>query len=320
MSNAIQYADHSDSFKSGPAANENTFALQLQKAGIKGELKKLQKVAEDFGNDPLTLNLLAAYLNRWYAGRLNGLESIPVLLDEEKQGRSLRRILAAFEIKLRQTSDLTLLYLLSLSDRPVAQEHMKIVFRSSFMERWLTKRDDYVRFLGPLGRLNEEHWHWVIENLRRLHLLEAPIAKQHDLLMVAEPIRNYFRNKLKLRSRAVFLQGSADMEKLSKDTVVDFRKRYQSTPEIKTWISPELQQELDLEVESVELVKITKSKARPILWKHEELDTAQNQLAALRKSLAALKNQTQKLAQQLSDNKVSSGTQDIATGTGQELV
>ena len=47
--------------------------MQLQKAGIKGDQKKLKEVAKDFDCDPLTLDLLAAYLKRWYAGRLNGL-------------------------------------------------------------------------------------------------------------------------------------------------------------------------------------------------------------------------------------------------------
>jgi hypothetical protein len=320
MSNAVQCADHSDSLNSGSSAESEQYAIRLQKAGIKGELIKLKKVAEDFHNDPLTLDLLAAYLNRWYAGRLNGLETIPVLLDEQPEGRGLRRLLAAFEIKLRGTSDMTLLYLLALSDRPVAQQHMKIVFRSTFMERWLTRRDDYVRFLGPLGRLNEEHWHWVIENLRRLNLLEPPIARQHDLLVVAEPIRRYFRNTLKLRSHTVFTQGSADMEKLSKDTVVDFRKRYQSTPEIKTWISAELQEQLDLEPLPAIVPETAEPAEKPVLWRREELDTAQNQLDALRQSLAALRAQTQRLTRQLSDKTMGTEKTDIATDAGQEPV
>ncbi len=141
----------------------------------------------------------------------------------------------------------------------MVQRHMQVVFRSSFIERWLTKRDDYVRFLGPLGRLNEEHWHWVIENLRRLHLLESPI------------IRTYFRNKLQLRNQTVFKQGSADMEKLSRDTVVEFRQRYQSTPEIKSWISPELCEQLEQEVKQEAqqdnvAEKLTESQEEPVRW------------------------------------------------------
>ncbi|PIE00872.1 MAG: hypothetical protein CSA79_01870 [Thiothrix nivea] len=309
MVNAIQLAEHSDIHGSPAPAGQDRFAVQLQQAGIKGELTKLKQVAQDFDNDVLTLNLLAAYLNRWYAGRLNGLETIPVLLHSETTGQGLRRILAAFEAKLHGTSDITLLYLLTLSDRPVVQRHMQVVFRSSFIERWLTKRDDYVRFLGPLGRLNEEHWHWVIENLRRLHLLESPIAKQPDLLVVAEPIRTYFRNKLQLRNQTVFKQGSADMEKLSRDTVVEFRQRYQNTPEIKSWISPELCEQLEQEVKQEAqqdnvAEKLTESQEEPVRWRHEELSTAQEQLAGLRKSLAALKAHTQKLAHQLSDSSV----------------
>lgn len=313
MSIAVQYDYHEDSGDISPTMDDDKYALQLKEAGIKGEQKKLKEVAADFDNDPLTLSLLAAYLKRWYAGRLNGLETIPVLLDNVPEGRGLRRVLAAFEAKLRGTSDMTLLYLLSLSDRPVAHQHMKVVFHSTLMERWLTKRDDYVRFLGPLGRLNEEHWQWVIENLRRLKLLEAPIAKQHDLLVVADPIRAYFRSNLKLRNRTVFEQGTTDMEKLSKDTVIDFRQRYQSTPEIKTWISPELQKQLDLETRQEPTPVREPQEEKPILWKQEELDTAQQQLLALRDSLSMLKSHTKKLAQHLAESNLANKTPDLST-------
>lgn len=147
MSSAIQYDYQADSSDTQLPISNKKYALQLHKAGIKGNEKQLESVAADFGNDTLALDLLAAYLKRWYAGRLNGLETIPVLLDDKPEGRGLRRILAAFEHKLHATSDITLLYLLSLSDRPVAHQHMKAVFHSTLMERWLTKRDDYVRFL-----------------------------------------------------------------------------------------------------------------------------------------------------------------------------
>nr|CAA6822621.1 MAG: Unknown protein [uncultured Thiotrichaceae bacterium] len=291
------------------------YATQLQKAGIKGEKKQLLEVASDFDNDSLTLDLLASYLKRWYAGRLNGLETIPVLLDRNPEGRGLRRVLAAFESKLHGTSDMTLLCLLSLSDRPVAHQHMKAAFHSTLMERWLTKRDDYVRFLGPLGRLNEEHWQWVIENLRRLKLLEAPIDKQHDLLVVSAPIRDYFRNNLKLRSRTVFDQGTADMEKLSKDTVVDFRQRYKNAPEIKTWISPQLQEQLDLEIQPE-----PKPEEKSVLWKQEELDTAQQQLLALRDSLKSLKSQTEQLTKYLISTDIADKTTDLLTEASQKPV
>lgn len=316
MSSAVRYDYHEDSQENHSPVENEQYANQLKKAGIKGEQKQLSTVAADFGNDTLTLDLLAAYLKRWYAGRLNGLETIPVLLDNNPEGRGLRRVLAAFESKLSGTSDMTLLYLLSLSDRPVAHQHMKAVFHSTLMERWLTKRDDYVRFLGPLGRLNEEHWQWVIENLRRLNLLQAPIAKQHDLLVVADPIRDYFRTNLKLRNRTVFEQGTADMESLSKNTVVDFRKRYQSTPEIKTWISPELQKQLDEEAQKEAAPQ--QQEAKSILWKQVELDLAQQQLLALRDSLNKLKSNTQKLSQQLILSKSEDKITDLLTEASQQ--
>ncbi|HPY39026.1 MAG TPA: hypothetical protein PLM98_00805 [Thiolinea sp.] len=245
----------------------------LLSQGVKGELAKLEQVAQSFDNDPLTLNLLAAYLKRWYAGRLNGLESIPVLFDQRPTGRALRRVLAAFEVKLTGASDMTLLYLLSLSDQPIPQLPMKLVFRSTFVERWLSRRDDYVRFLAPLGRLNEDHWHWVIENLRRLNLLEPAIPSHHDLLLVPERIRIYLREELRLKNPVAYKQGCVDMDKLFRETVVHL---YPPEPE-----------------------PVKQEKPKPVLWEVQELDSAQQQVLALRCSLASLRQHSHDLHQHL---------------------
>ena len=284
--------------------NDEQVVDQLRSAGIKGSQTQLTDLARRLDYDEVAMQLLCAYLKRWYAGRLNGLDTLPtVTRSQPAEKLTLATILAAFENKLRGTSDLTLIYLLSLSDRPVVQVHLKNIFQSTLMERWLTRRDDYVRFLGPLGRLNEEHWHWVTENLRRLQLLEQPIAGQHDLLFVAEPIRHYFRSNLQQRSPDVYLQANTDMQKLSADTVVEFRQRYYSTPEIKTWISPELQAELNLQ-DSHDTTESASDPLKPVLWRTEELDSAQQQLQGLREALRNMKQQTDRLNQQLEPHPV----------------
>ena len=261
----------------------------LMAQGIKGEMSKLEQIASSFDNDPLTLRLLSAYLKRWYAGRLNGLETIPVLFDQRSQGRALRRVLAAFEIKLAGASDMTLLQLLSLSDKPVPQQPMKFIFRSTILERWLSRRDDYVRFLAPLGRLNEEHWHWIVENLRRLQLLEPAIKGQEDLLQVPEPIRVYLRAELRLKNPTAYKLGTLDMEKLFQETVVEF-------------------------AQTTEQPVVEKTQPEPVLWEKHELDSAQQQVVALRYSLAALRQHSADLHQHL----VSLRTTQVVTSSIQE--
>ena len=103
------------------------------------------------------------------------------------------------------------------------------------------------------------------------------------------------------------------MEKLSKDTVIDFRQRYQNTPEIKTWISPELQKQLDLETRQEPAPVHEPQEEKPILWKQEELDTAQQQLLALRDSLSMLKSHTKKLTQHLAESNLANKTPDLST-------
>lgn len=242
--------------------------LLLSKAGVKGEIRDLKRIAADFDHDPLTLNLLGAYLCRWYAGRLIGVDSLPPLLETVAQGRPLKRVLAGFEHKFAESSDLTLLSLLSLSDHPVSEEALKLTFRSSLLERWLVRRDDYLRFLAPLGRLNHEHWHWVIENLRRLQLVETSQLGRHNMLSVAAPVRLYFRQRLQVKNEWVFNQASADMERLFSEIVVPLREM---EPEKKGTEIPDM------------------------LWRMDELDAASENLQALRQSLAALNKHTQRL-------------------------
>ena len=270
--NPILTEDSSSTINTLPQVQVFEGGRFLLEQGVKGDLAKLEQVAYNFENDPLTLRLLSTYLRRWYAGRLNGIESIPILFDQRPNGRALRRLLAAFEVKLAGASDMTLLYLLSLSDHPVPQLPMKFIFRSTFVERWLSRRDDYVRFLAPLGRLNEDHWHWVIENLRRLNLLEPPIAGHHDLLLVPERIRLYLREELRLKNPVAYKQGSADMDKLFRENILPLY-----TPE------PEIVEE----------------KPQPVLWEMSELDSAQQQVLALRCSLASLRQHSHDLHQHL---------------------
>ncbi|WP_298609851.1 hypothetical protein [uncultured Thiothrix sp.] len=282
--NPILFEDASDLTNNLPQAQAFEGGRFLLEQGVKGDLAKLEQVAQNFDNDPLTLRLLSTYLRRWYAGRLNGLESIPILFDQRPTGRALRRLLAAFEMKLAGASDITLLYLLSLSDRPVPQQPMKFIFRSTFVERWLSRRDDYVRFLAPLGRLNEDHWHWVLENLRRLNLLEPPIEGHQDLLLVPERIRLYLREELRIKNPVAYKQGRLDMDKLFRENIVPL-----------AILEPEVVEE----------------KPKPVLWEMNELDSAQQQVLALRCSLASLRQHSHDLNQHL----LSMRTANLMTAT-----
>jgi len=262
----------------------------LSAAGIKGSPERLRQVVERYQANTMALSLLATYLRRWYAGRLNGLDTLPVLplsAGADPAIQAVRQVLAAFENKMQGSSDLTLLTLLSLSDQPVPQQPLKAVFRSTLMERWLTRRDEYVRFLGPLGRLSEEHWHWVIENLRRLKLLEPPRNGRHDLLELPPAVRDYFRTRLRTNSPEVFRQAEADMEKLFRETVVDFQYRH-GRPAVTTRLDPVWAAKRQAEREQ-------RRRTLAILWQQTELDEAHRQVQALRQSLQSLSEHSRRL-------------------------
>ncbi|PID49374.1 MAG: hypothetical protein CR991_06405 [Proteobacteria bacterium] len=256
----------------------------LMSFGIKANQRALEGLISNFGSDPLTLHLLGAYLKRWYAGRLNGLESIPILNDPEVKYRGLRRILAAFQLKLHGTSDLTLLYLLSLSEQPVSQQALQLVFRSTLLKRWLSRHDEYQRFLTPLSRLNDKHWHWVIENLRRLQLLELEVSDEATYLLVPKPIRQFFYNELITKQYDVFQQAQADIARLFEDNIIvglDTKRLNSSSKSATT------------SLDAKELV-------RELLWKKDELNHLCKNLSALRDALAALRQHGDSLKQGLS--------------------
>jgi hypothetical protein len=170
-----------------------------------------------------------------------------------------------------------MLYLLSLSDYPVAQQSFKLVFRATLLERWLSRRDDYSRFLAPLGRLNDNHWHWVIEDLRRLQLLDARPSGQHDKLFVPEAVRLYFRAEFHKYHHAAYLQASEDMQRLSAETVVDLQAR-------------QAQQRAQAQEKQAKMRKVS-----ALLWNGDELNTMQTQLQTLRHSLSSLRRHSDDL-------------------------
>lgn len=190
--------------------NYNRCMAYLRDSALRLDDKKSTQLINDFDHDPLTIKLLLSYLERWYDNQLSGLEHIPILHNENKrQGQGLKRLLVAFEHKLEGCAELTLLYLLSLSTKPVPQARMEQVFQRSLIKRLWSRNDDYQKFLAPLSKLGSRGWDKAFENLYSLSLLYSPDSVGEQSLHIEQRICQYFREKLEVQKYTI-LQNAYD--------------------------------------------------------------------------------------------------------------
>ncbi len=139
------------------------------------------------------------------------MEQIPILYHRQPQDRSLRRLLSAFEQKISGTAEQTLLYLLSLSAKPISVEQMEQIFRRTFIARLFVRNSEYQKFLTPLSKLNRDGWHKTVERLHALHLLNYTESPQGLLLRLDSRIGDYFRQKLEIQKYRILQHAYKDM-------------------------------------------------------------------------------------------------------------
>ena len=178
---------------------------------LKQNDKKLTQLINDFDHDPLAIKLLISYLEYWHDSEISGLEQIPILHDSQAQDRNLRRLLCAFEYKFSGYAELTLLYLLSLSAKPVSLQQMEQTFHCPLIARLLTRGDEYQSFLMPLHKLNHDGWQDIVENLHNLGLLGYAESTQGTLLVIEPRICHYFRQKLETQKYRILQPAYRDM-------------------------------------------------------------------------------------------------------------
>ena len=148
----------------------------LRYKGIQASEGRLQQIAEDFDQNPLALQLLGSYLNVWHGGDWQQMEHIPVLLDEDPEGRQIRRLLTANATQLAFTAGESLLYLLSLLQQPLCIHTLEVLLARiprHWWTRWFKKQDRYADIMWPLLQLNVQQRQQTIRQLQTLGLITA---------------------------------------------------------------------------------------------------------------------------------------------------
>ncbi len=149
----------------------------LTHKGVQADSEKLRQMAVDYGQNPLTLHLLGGYLSVWHAGDWQRMDQIPVLMDQQADGRQARRILVANATELQGKPSEAILYLLSLLYRPVHWDTLEALL--SRERGWalppIFKRppqDNYASLIAGFLRLSQRKRYQAILQLRELGLLE----------------------------------------------------------------------------------------------------------------------------------------------------
>jgi hypothetical protein len=149
-------------------------AEYLSYKGVQADTDKLRQIAVDYGQNPLTLGLLGGYLNVWHAGDWQQMEKIPVLMDQQADGRQARRILVANSTELQSQPSEAILYLLSMLYRPIHWDALETLLGKPQGWGLLQKKhqDTYASLIGSFARLNQKKRYLAILQLRELGLLE----------------------------------------------------------------------------------------------------------------------------------------------------
>ncbi|MEB4593536.1 AAA family ATPase [Candidatus Thiothrix sp. Deng01] len=148
----------------------------LRYKGVQGEDDRLRQMAVDYGQNPLTLTLLGGYLAVWHGGDWRRMDRIPVLMDQQQDGRQARRILVANATELAGKPGESLLYLLSMLYRPTHWSRLENLLgakRGWPLLRLFQKKnqDNYSSLVASFGRLGQKKRYEATLQLRELGLL-----------------------------------------------------------------------------------------------------------------------------------------------------
>lgn len=175
-------------------------AAYLSYKGVQGDTDKLRQIAVDYGQNPLTLNLLGGYLSVWHSGNWLQMEKIPVLMDQHADGRQARRILVANASKLHGKPGESILYLLSLLYRPIHQDTLETLLgnprvRLRLPFGWFSKfqQDHYAHVIGKFQHLGQRKRQETLQQLQTLGLLE----QSEHCLALPQWVREAYQRQLR---------------------------------------------------------------------------------------------------------------------------
>lgn len=158
----------------------------LRVGGVRGSDVELVAASRAFGNHPLALQLLAAYLQDTPGQRIANAVAMPDLNRPEAAGRQARRLMVAFAQRFGDEPEVELLRLLGLFDR-LAPAAAVDALRAGPSIPGLTTH---------LQEMRETEWWQLVDRLRQLKLV-APVGPHFTGDLDVHPlVREHFGRQL----------------------------------------------------------------------------------------------------------------------------
>ncbi len=135
----------------------------LSHYGIAGSDAQLAEAVDEYRGHALALTLLARFLAVVHGGDIRKRDLIPRLVDERDKGYKARRVMAAYEHWLGDSTERNILYLMGLFDRPAPLPALEALRAEPIISGVTSKLVD----------LSEVDWNYAVSHLRGLQLLSG---------------------------------------------------------------------------------------------------------------------------------------------------
>jgi tetratricopeptide (TPR) repeat protein len=184
----------------------------LRVGGIQGTDAELEKATREFGNHALAINLLASYLYETPNHHISHASEIPDLDILEAEGKHPRRVMLAFERRFGDSTEVELLRMLGLFDRPADKSSMRALRRAPA----IPGLSDRIR------KLSEAGWLRVVEKLRRTKLIAPHSQHRPDDLDAHPLVREHFKGQLKQAHPQTWQAANSRLYEHLKHTTKEF--------------------------------------------------------------------------------------------------
>lgn len=167
--------------------SQQSGAQLLRAQHVTGDDDELEHAAREYGGHALALTLLGSYLADVCGGDIRRRHEIESLEEDVRHGGHAERVMRAYEKWLGEGTELAVLRLMGLFDRP-AEAASIAALRASPAISGLTE---------SLQNLKEREWQQALAKLRRVKLLSATSPTEPDMLDAHPLVREHFKQQLK---------------------------------------------------------------------------------------------------------------------------
>ena len=153
---------------------------------IQGTEQEFSDAVNEVDGHALSLNLLSQYISQYAGGDIRQRRNLPALTASPEVTASTRhafKVMAAYESQLKDTTELQILYLIGLFDRPASEDAIAVLRRMDIIELFDKISNDQI-FKACCCRLREQN------------LLNKMQAENPHSLDAHPLIREYFSERL----------------------------------------------------------------------------------------------------------------------------